>query len=179
MMTTMAALLGRRAAGAWAAAWARNCAGRWASRSSADLIFSQVLTLYTTPVIYLAFDRLAERLRTAQAADERRAGDVLGGGAGMSLSTPFIHRPVGTTLLTVAITLAGVLGLFAAAGVAAAGGRFSHDPGLGQPARRQSRNDGLGRGDAAGAAVRPDRRRHRDDLDQLRSARRRSRCSSI
>ena len=28
----------------------------------------------------------------------------------MSLSTPFIHRPVGTTLLTIAITLAGVLG---------------------------------------------------------------------
>lgn len=28
----------------------------------------------------------------------------------MSLSTPFIHRPVGTTLLTVAITLAGILG---------------------------------------------------------------------
>ena len=30
----------------------------------------------------------------------------------MSLSTPFIHRPVGTTLLTIAITLAGVLGYF-------------------------------------------------------------------
>jgi len=28
----------------------------------------------------------------------------------MSLSSPFIHRPVGTTLLTVAITLAGALG---------------------------------------------------------------------
>ena len=27
----------------------------------------------------------------------------------MSLSTPFIHRPVGTTLLTVAIMLAGAL----------------------------------------------------------------------
>src|SRR5437773_2107571 len=28
----------------------------------------------------------------------------------MSLSTPFVHRPVGTTFLTVAITLAGALG---------------------------------------------------------------------
>src|SRR5438067_327335 len=27
----------------------------------------------------------------------------------MSLSTPFIHRPVGTTLLTIAIALAGML----------------------------------------------------------------------
>src|SRR5438105_1197137 len=30
----------------------------------------------------------------------------------MSLSTPFIHRPVATTLLTIAITLAGAIGYF-------------------------------------------------------------------
>src|SRR4051812_19354355 len=30
----------------------------------------------------------------------------------MSLSTPFIHRPVGTTLLTIAIAMAGILSYF-------------------------------------------------------------------
>ena len=38
------------------------------------LIFSQMLTLFTTPVIYLAFDRLARRVtgRTATAARDMR-----------------------------------------------------------------------------------------------------------
>jgi hypothetical protein len=36
------------------------------------LIFSQILTLYTTPVIYLAFDRLAKRLGRLGAKGEQR-----------------------------------------------------------------------------------------------------------
>jgi len=35
------------------------------------LIFSQVLTLFSTPVIYLWFDRLAERLRRRLRRAER------------------------------------------------------------------------------------------------------------
>ena len=62
------------------------------------LTFSQLLTLFTTPVIYLYFDRLAVRLtgrRPANAARNRRASR-------MNISAPFIARPVATTLLTMA-----------------------------------------------------------------------------
>ncbi len=75
------------------------------------LLFSQVLTLFTTPVIYLWFDRLAARFAGAR---RRRAGER------MSLSTPFIRRPVATTLLTLGVAGRGRRRLLPAAGVAAA-----------------------------------------------------------
>ena len=139
------------------------------------LIVSQLLTLFTTPVIYLYFDRLERRVAgLARRAGRRRAGAP----AAMNLSAPFIRRPVATTLLTIGIALAGVHRLFQAAGGAAAAGGFSDHLGVGQHARRQPRDHGRDRGDAARAAPRADRRRHRDDLVRARSAPRASPCSS-
>ncbi len=61
-MTTMAALLGAvpLALGTGVGAELRRPLG---ISIIGGLIFSQVLTLYTTPVIYLAFDRIAARAR--------------------------------------------------------------------------------------------------------------------
>ena len=73
------------------------------------LALSQILTLFTSPVIYLAFDRLARRFRRRPSAADREAA---GREADVNVSALFIDRPVATTLLAIAIFLSGVLAYF-------------------------------------------------------------------
>ena len=72
MMTTMAALLGGvpLALGTGVGSELRRPLG---IAIVGGLIFSQVLTLYTTPVIYLAFDRLASAFARRGSAGRRAA----------------------------------------------------------------------------------------------------------
>jgi multidrug efflux pump len=73
MMTTMAALLGGLplALGGGTGAELRRPLG---ISIVGGLLLSQVLTLFTTPVVYLAFDRMAARLRKFRVSNVEEAG---------------------------------------------------------------------------------------------------------
>jgi multidrug efflux pump len=68
-MTTMAAMLGGLplALGGGVGAELRRPLG---ITIVGGLIFSQVLTLYTVPVIYLYFDKLAQRLKRGKSREQ-------------------------------------------------------------------------------------------------------------
>ncbi|MBN3724752.1 MdtB/MuxB family multidrug efflux RND transporter permease subunit [Burkholderia sp. Ac-20379] len=78
LMTTLAALLGAvpLMVGAGAGSELRKPLG---IAIAGGLIVSQVLTLFTTPVIYLGFDSLARRVRRAFERRRPAAGDASGG----------------------------------------------------------------------------------------------------
>ena len=125
------------------------------------LLVSQVLTLFTTPVIYLFFDRLGRRwfasrsqlwwrrtrpheplVALHQASRRDHAAEHLGGAGRRGR----VHD---------------------AAGLAAAADRLPGDLRQRGPARREPGDDGLDGGDAARTRARHDRRRQRDPLGQL------------
>jgi multidrug efflux pump subunit AcrB len=74
-MTTMAALLGGipLALGTGTGSELRRPLG---ITIVGGLILSQILTLYTTPVVYLFFDRLARRLKRRAEAGQREGVPV-------------------------------------------------------------------------------------------------------
>ncbi len=138
LMTTMAALLGALPLmlGSGSGSELRQPLG---IAIVGGLLVSQVLTLFTTPVIYLAFDRLAVRLSRSRAEPPRRRR----GARRMNISAPFIPRPIATTLLTLAICAGGdarVLSSCRSRSLAA--GRFPDHLGAGAAAGRQSRDRG-------------------------------------
>ena len=96
----------------------------------------------------------------------------------MNLSRPFVRRPIATVLLTVGVALAGIAAFFVLPVAPLPQVDYPGRSRSARAARREPGDDGDQRRDAARAAARHDRRRQRDHVDELGTARRASRCSS-
>ena len=131
MMTTMAALLGGLplALGSGLGSELRRPLG---IAMVGGLLVSQILTLYTTPVIYVFFDRLGAPLRQPHAR----------GAAHVNLSAPFIQRPVATISADGRRCSGRRRRVRRAPGLAAAAGRLPDDQRQRVAARRERRDHG-------------------------------------
>ena len=164
MMTTMAALLGALplAMGTGVGSELRRPLG---IAIVGGLILSQLLTLYTTPVVYLAFDRLARRV-AARSILCRRIPEVAHDGFRyeyLGAVHPAARRHDSADDRGHA-RRSGRLPVSSRRGAAAGG--VSHDQRLRQPAGRQPGNHGdVGRGSAR-TPVRAHRGRDRNDVHE-------------
>ena len=148
----------------------RSCGGHSAFRIVGGLMLSQFLTLYTTPVIYLAFARLERLLRRNRPSKFAAGhGDETGQPSQtatnrsrvMNFSETFIRRPVATVLLTVSIILLGAIAYFRLP--IASLPNFERPTIAYEPAcREEARHDRVVRDDATGATARADFRPERD-----------------
>ena len=88
----------------------------------------------------------------------------------MNISEPFIRRPIATSLLMAALAFVGVVAYPLLPVAPLPQVDFPTIQVIGAASRRQPGDHGVVRRGTARAAVRPDPRRHADDLDQRRSA---------
>ena len=102
--------------------------------------------------------------RRARKADSDRGRTA--GRQSMSVSSPFIHRPIATSLLGVAVML-GACSAISGSGLLAAAGRFPHHPGDDPASGRQPRRHGLAGDGAARAQFRTDPVDAADDVVEL------------
>ena len=165
MMTTMAALLGGipLAFGTGIGSELRRPLG---IAMVGGLLLSQVLTLYTTPVIYIFFDNLGHRFSRNGKA-RRHTGSASRNRRGTREHLRAIHPSAsGDHAADGGDRHRGGHRVPGPAGLAAAAGRLPHHHRRRRPSRRQRGDHGILRRHAARAPVRPHRRRHRDDLVQ-------------